>query len=264
MLDRLLSVLVLLLFLSSSFQAEETGRTEGSIQENLEEWSGAKQGEVVDCEGSVGRPIPGSESGSSFEEIQLGDAVRDEDRLLTRETGALEIVFGINSRLRLGPQTTLAFLSLTTQTSSPTSLSVTRRLRLEEGSLRLRVRLNTVMPITFEIESGNALLTLRQGDLLLQRDSQKTEVAILKGEVEIRTKKPQDSSWPSHMAPRTFSSEQVLVIPETGKETEPPLWVQSLDRDAVEGRRRRLLFTVERSQEELPPAPVEERIHAGP
>ena len=169
-----------------------------------------------------------------------GDLLHPGDVLATDADGELEIVWGVNVRLRLGRSSRISIVSGAAPAppdpavDAPTA-GVGRALwRLWRGTARVRVRENILYPASLLLAfSSHNLVTIRRGDAAMRLDASGPQVWVGAGGVEIAS-----PAWRGELsAGESFSGDK--VVPWRGGGISD--WVADL------------AFSVDRANELLPP-----------
>ena len=181
--------LVLISFVAMTLQAYSA---EGAIDRS-------SIGEITDYSG--GAEVVHS-SANINDGMQTGGKIYPNDIIKTR-TGSVEIVFGINSRIRLGSNTELRVDSLDQKSTLKSNLlhsTSNYKLILKRGVVRVRVRENFITSTLITIIAGDIKVIAPRSDLIVSRGSQGSKtsyigVLIAWGRALVNKKNVNDEEW---------------------------------------------------------------------
>jgi hypothetical protein len=160
-------------------------------------------GEIETVEGPdagvvLRRRKPGSADQWKEEPATPGDRVLRGDEIRTGEGASVEILLGLNGRLRIAPSSRVRFVSMEIEEEGD-QLRTLRKVKLHSGALRARVRHNSVTPAPVLVVSLDSLVSVglpeyavRGGVDALVRHPEKgetAEVVTLNGTIEVDAQK---------------------------------------------------------------------------
>jgi hypothetical protein len=162
-----LSVSVSLLFAGMLIYAMEWGptpyerRSEGDRKPG--EWVRSPQLEMAEVTRVHGMARRSGENESGVR-LRVGDNLRMGDTVETGSDSTLEVLFGRNGRMRLQPESRVRMVDIS-EMKKENYLLQRRRIDLEAGSLRVRVRQNTLRPEPVLIIGIGADVTVGRPDM---------------------------------------------------------------------------------------------------
>lgn len=141
-------------------------------------------------------------SSSINEGMQVGGKVYPKDVIKTA-SGSVEIVFGINSRLRLGNDTELVVESVNqeSQIKSNQLFSISNyKLILKKGVVRLRVRENFITSTILDVIAGDVKVSAPRSDIVISRENKSNRISyvgiiIAWGRLNVNKKNVNDTEW---------------------------------------------------------------------
>ncbi|MBN1257534.1 MAG: hypothetical protein JXA52_07495 [Planctomycetes bacterium] len=173
-----------------------------------------------------------TEPGRVFSQLNVGDIILTGDTVSTEPGAVMEILLGLNARLRLEPGTRLRMVEMDARKTLK-GVITHRRMELLSGGIRARVRENTVTPspILFAMDKVEITVGLEQFavpggiDVFINYGSvgQERDVAVYNGTVEIFR-----PAYLSRKMERIFlTSGSRLLIPEQKVPFSTPLTLAS-------------------------------------
>ncbi len=180
-------ILILFVVLSLNTFAAETAVDRSNIGE-ITAFSG--RGEVVHSSASIN------------EGMQVGGKIYPMDTIKTG-SGSVEMVFGINSRVVLGSDTSVVVESVNqkSEIKSHQLYSTSQyTLVLKKGVVRVRVRENFITSTIISIIAGDVKITAPRSDLVVSRDNYSNRpsyvgIIIAWGRANVNKKNVNDLEW---------------------------------------------------------------------
>ncbi len=181
-------VLFFVIFLSPIIKADEGTTIDRSNVGQISAYSGDTN--ITHSSASIG------------EGMQIGGKIYPQDVISTGE-GSIELVFGINSRIKIGSNTELLIESVTQKSKIKDKQlysTVNYRLVLKKGIVRARVRENFISATVLTFVAGDIRVTAPRSDLIISRDlrssgSSYVGLVIAWGRASVNKKNVNDADW---------------------------------------------------------------------
>jgi len=183
-----------------------------------------------------------------FPQPMVGERIFVEDQLGVGKASAVEIVLGMNGRLRLGSDSILKILDLW-EMSDGAVIAQQRNFQIEKGQARLRLRRNEQRPTPALVVAGKAVLLLGGGDAVVQREAEGGRIMVLNGEAEVVWLQEGSASRSSRVR---LGRRQLLVLSEARAEQPAPAEMSEAE---VMKAEESLRFSIDEERSRLPPAP---------
>lgn len=206
-------------------------------------------GEITGFGGEVKLEHPFAGAGSG---LQIGGKIFVGDEIATSGNGTIEIIFGVNVRIRLAGASMLRVADRTVSTKTEDGyerVTSTTEVLLRKGELRARVRENLVTPTPLLITAANMRLLLPRADVILRRNDTGIEekrrmfLAMGWGRGEINVKNQGEKAWNPDLTVQA-SAPGGLDLPEIPESTYVPHW-QKINIEEAAGALRKLPFSVD-------------------
>ena len=259
-----------LLLTAGVCQAEDRDWRQKAPIENTETPTGVTEKEVKVRELARVKEVSGlvnvrrNEAGGRemVRRVQPGDAAYVGDQFEVGMNSSLELIFGMNSRLKIGADSILRMVQKSVEKKSEAVTVSQSDLELKKGSARVRVRKNTRTPSPMLIVAGTARLTLNQTDAALFREeAASSRVVVLSGKADVVYSQtdPQGKLTENVVE---VKERRALEVPDKadGKASVPEI----LEEEELRRIAAQLVFSIDREREALPPAPPRNRELDGP
>jgi hypothetical protein len=202
-------------------------------------------GEIAAIDGPVRLERGGAEAGP----LQVGDAVLVGDLVEVGPGGALELTFGLNARLRLGESSRLRVQTLARSDEDAEVVRTERDMRLDRGTARVRVRLNTRTPSPVYLVTGEATFHFERCDAVVDLREEASSLTVLNGEARV------DRAVDGAAGARALHVEESQQV-SLSKEGEDGAEIASMTPEELERIRGSVAFSVEEARAALPLRPV--------
>lgn len=193
--------------------------------------------------------------------LKAGEKIFVGDQFEVGKASAVELVMGVNARLRLGSDSVMRILQKVERNGSNDEVTTQRDMELTRGSARVRVRKNLKTPSPILVVSGSLALTVDRSDAVVNRKSDLSSVVVLRGEAAVIMKKRGNRGWDSDR-PVPVRRREVLDVPDRIGEDRPR--PRRMSEDEFLKARKKIEFTIDREREALPPAPKPDPEMDGP
>ncbi len=153
-------------------------------------------GEVAHASGAVdvARRVAGSASDVS--RLQIGDKLYVGDVFTLSKDAQLELVFGINARIRVEGGSSFRLRGMFQTNPDDNGVQKTIRLiELKTGSLRARVKKNEITPSLLMMVAGHAAVLVQRGDAVLSRSGQVSEAYCLRQDAGLVLRESIRDEW---------------------------------------------------------------------
>ncbi len=136
--------------------------------------------------------------------MQTGAPIYVGDIIKTGQDGSIELVFGVNNRLRLSANTEIRISNLEVSKKEHdgyTRVTSMIEILLRFGEMRVRVRENLVTPAPIKVIAANTQVVLPRSDLIIRRprfdagDNREIEAVLAWGRAVFNAKIAGESNW---------------------------------------------------------------------
>lgn len=212
-------------------------------------------GEIVEIQGRVKvlRPGPDGEDEEAF--LRVGDDIYVNDRIEVETGAAAEAIFGINARLRLGPESQMRILRKTEFGKATDRMKMTRRdVELQGGDAHVRVRHNELTPTPVVLLAGDAQVVLDRTQAVVRREAKKhtSTFMVLSGKADVLVEQISPGGRKTPVM-TTVEASHKLALPDGSSEEMPePEPMTDEDRELIYGP---LNFSVDLETQQRPPPP---------
>lgn len=174
------------------------------------------------------------------EELQIGGKIYVGDEIETSANGSIEILIGLNDRVRLAGDTEIRINGSDVSAKPSADLTITTHrteLLLRRGELRVRVRENVVTPTPVRIVAANMRLLLPRSDCLIRRidtgpeGGRKINLLLGWGRAELNVKIAGEKEWTADTVVDVVSP-GTAVIPELPENGYAPQWLKATQEQA--------------------------------
>lgn len=153
--------------------------------------------------------------------LQIGSAIYVGDVITTEDDGSVEIVLGINVRIRLGENTAIKITNQHLEDKMKSGIERKSRrveISLRYGEMRVRVRENLVTPAPVTVYAANLRVDLPRSDMIISRPKLEHEgrddfldVALAWGRAVMNARVSGEKEWNKEIALKVVAPGVVAV-----------------------------------------------------